>query len=190
MGTVSFDNHGARNTNGIQRLLALVQLVAGAALAGLGAVLLWMLPWEDAMRHLEARHWPTTQARILSVSLVEESHAEGGRQPASQLVLSVIYEYDVAGVRYTGYRASLDDRSDVLDRRLRGIYGRLNFARVMQRAVPVAYDPHAPEQALLDREFDWRAAGWRGGIALGVAVFGVVLAAAAGRPRQTLFPVN
>lgn len=190
MGTVSFGNDGARNSNGVQRILALVQLVAGAALAGVGAVLLWMLPWEDATRHLEARHWPTTQARIVSVSLLEESHMDGGERPASQLVLSVIYEYEVAGTSYTGYRASLNDRSDVLDRRLRSIYGRLNFARVMQRTVPVAYDPHAPEQALLDREFDWNAAAWRGGIALGVAVFGVVLVVAAARPRQTLFPVN
>lgn len=183
MGTVSFENHGARSSNGIQRILALVQFVAGAALAGFGAVLLWMLPWEDAMRHLEARHWPTTQARIVSISLTEESHAEGGGQPASQLVLSVIYEYEVAGALHTGYRASLNDHSDVLDRRLRGLYGRLNFARVTQRTVSVAYDPNAPEQAFLDRNFDWNAAGWHGGIALGVMIFGLGLTASASRTR-------
>lgn len=182
MGTVSVGNVGARKPNGVQRILSLVQLVAGIALAVLGAVLLWMLPWADARQHLEARHWPTTEARIVSVSLVEERHAEGG-EPASQLVLSVIYDYEVAGTHYTGYRASLDDRSDVLDRRLRTIYGRLNFARLMQRPVSVAYDPQAPEQSLLDRAFDWKSAGWRGGIALGVAIFGIALTAAAARAR-------
>jgi hypothetical protein len=50
--------------------------------------------------------------------------------------------------------ASFRDIAAPHDRRLRRLYGRLNFALVTGRAVPVFHDPRSPRRAVLDRGFE------------------------------------
>lgn len=173
MGTLSFG--GTRARHGVSRRPGM-WAVTGLVLALAGAAILFTLPWQQAIIHLKASSWPSAQARIVSASLVEEHYAEPGSDAFSTgLVLSVTYEFEVAGQTYTGYAASLDDRAAAHDRRLQTLYRRLVFAKVTGRSVPVFHDPHEPEHAYLDTAFPAGPTVWRGGLGLACLLVGLGL---------------
>lgn len=185
MGTVSFGGTRARSNRVGKRSGVAVFAMAGAVLAILGAVILATVPWQQMVWHLQARSWPVVEARILSVSLVEERYADPrGNGFSSELVLSAAYEFEVAGNIHAGYAASLSDRADPHDRRLRMLYGKLLFAKVTGRTVPVFHDPEEPEYAYLDIDFAWRQALLRGGLGFGFVLAGLCLLAVPLRPAR------
>lgn len=185
MNTLRFGKSGAGKLSGGQRVLALVHIVVGFLLAALGCAMSLSLPWSEGRAFLASRDWPVAQATILSLSLSEETRTNvRGDDFAPALVLRVSYCFEVDGHMVEGTRATLNDTTATDDRRLRSLYGRLNFARLTGRSVPVAYDPADPSVALLDRNFDWSRPFWRAGIA-GLAILfgaGLALGGLRGRP--------
>ena len=121
--------------------------LAGAALLLLALAAAARLPWAELRLHLDARSWPVAAATIRSVSLSE-------RGMEGELVLAVAYDYELDGVLHHGHMASFRDIAAPHDRRLPRPYGRLNFALVTGRAVPVFHDPRSPGRAVLDRGFE------------------------------------
>jgi hypothetical protein len=130
-----------------------------------------------------ARSWQSTDATISSVRLTEESHVAADRAVQTELILSVTYTYEVDGRSYEGHRAALVDRSDLHDRDLRTLYGKLNFARMTGRTVPVVYDPHASALAYLDTNFDWSAVAVRSSLGVLALGWGLSLFAAMARRK-------
>jgi hypothetical protein len=123
----------------------------------LALVALMRFPWSFLGQYWEARSWPQSTAQLTSVLLREEDLPDfAGIDIVTDLVLEARYVYAVGGERFEGQRASIDDHSDVLDRRLKRLFHDLEFAHVQQRDVEVYYDPDRPERALLDRSFPWR----------------------------------
>ncbi|MEO3387646.1 DUF3592 domain-containing protein [Mesorhizobium sp. CAU 1741] len=188
MSTLGFEGAGRRHAptawkHGVAALFALI----GLAIAGLGATILSDLPWKQVLVDVQTRHWPTTDATVLSVSLHEERpFAATGNTVGAELVLGVSYQYSVGGATYDGVAASYSDRAAVDDRRLPTLYRRLDFARLTGRAVPVSYDPHAPASAYLARDFDWRPIAPRAGLAVIALVFGLALVTRAMRSQRSL----
>lgn len=177
MNSVSFRASGAGTTRTSYRPAALLAALGGALLLALAAGVFARLPWQAMQANLEARNWPVAQGTIRAVSLSERSYmpADGG-EVARELVLRVSYGYEVAGIAREGHRASFADRAEPHDRRLRTLYSRLNFALVTGRAVEVSYDPHAPQEAVLDTGFVWRQAAFDGAVGLLAGLLGLWLA--------------
>ncbi len=171
MSTLGFQGAGRKNASGAWKHVgAAIYALIGLIIAGLGAAVLSNLPWKAGLVHIQARDWPTVPAQILSVSL----HADAGGIEAG-LALDVVYSFEVDGAVIDGSRASYSDVAAPHDRRLRGLYRRLDFARITGRTVAVAYDPRDPGRAYLDRSFDWRAVAPRAGIGLTGLLFGLFL---------------
>ena len=177
-----------KGATGGRTAAAVPSALAGAALLVLAAVAGALLPWAELRLHLEARAWPVTEATLRSVSLSHGRHAPADAEARTgDLVLAVVYDYEVDGTVHEGRRASFADRAGPHDRRLKTLYSRLNFALVTGRPVPVSYDPDVPETAVLDAGFDrWRVVP---GLVLGLGalLFGLrfsfaALRAVAGRP--------
>lgn len=167
--------------------MAFAHVIVGLTLLGLGALALAQQPWHQLQQHVATRNWPTTKANILAVSLHEVRHSNAvGAQGATGLLLGVAYEYEVDGQVFEGTRASFSDLGDTYDRRLRALYRKLDFSRIMQRSVPVSYDPLDPGNAFLDRGLEWQPFLIHGGIALAAIAAGIGLIGGPGRPgRQT-----
>lgn len=114
-------------------------------------------PWPFLGQYWEARSWPEASAQLHSIQLREEDLPDfAGIDIVTDLVLDAQYTYTVDGQSYRGQRASIDDHSDVLDRRLKRLFHDLEFAHVQGREVTAYYDPRQPERVLLDRSFPWR----------------------------------
>lgn len=123
----------------------------------LAVIALSRFPWTFLGQYWEARSWPQASAQLQSVQLREVDLPDfAGIDIITDLVLDARFAYEVDGQRHEGRRASLDDHSDVLDRRLKWLFHDLEFAHVQDREVAVYYDPRQPERALLDRSFPWR----------------------------------
>lgn len=146
--------------------------LAGGLLLALSIAAMSRLPWADWRLHLDARSWPQAQATIRSVSLSERIDAAGAAErPGTELVLAVIYDYEVEGVAHEGRAASFDDTAAAHDRRLKTLYSRLNFALVTGRPVAVFYDPAMPGRAVVDISVEGRRVAAGGGLAaLGAAL--------------------
>ena len=173
---------GAAGALGERSWGAALLVAIGLALAGLSTAVLASLPWPQVAAHLAARGWPAAEARIGSVGLAETAAQDGVRR----LALTVSYAYEVDDAAYEGGRASLFDEAARDDRRLKGLYARLNFARVTGTPVPVFHHPDEPAIALLDRALPWRRVLPGGGAALALLATGLgFLAAAFRRPRAS-----
>lgn len=173
-----------RPRGGWWKAIAAFHALVGVVLAGLGGAMLVKLPWSEGREHIATRNWPTTEARILAVSLHEERHPGAHAESISEMVLGVAYKYEVDGSVFEGTRASFSDQADPFDRRLRSLYRKLDFARIMERTVPVSYDPSDPSSAYLDREFDWNTALMHAGIASSGVIAGFCLLAGTMRRRD------
>lgn len=171
MRTLGFQGAGRKNASSAWKHAgAAIYALIGLIIAGLGAAVLSNLPWKAGLVHIETRDWPTVPAQIISVSLRADT---GGIEAG--LALDVVYRFEVDGAVIDGSRASYADVAPRHDRRLRGLYQRLDFARITGRTVAVAYDPKNPASAYLDRGFDWRAVAPRAGIGLAGLLFGLFL---------------
>lgn len=135
-------------------LAAITLAVLGLALVAGGVSRLAGLPWGEVATSLAAHTWPVAEARIVSTSL-DEIRVPGKHGLASELALTVEYEFDTAHGTVTAKGGSLYDRSSLDDRRLLSLYRRTEFARVMDRTMPVSYDPAAPTRAFLDMSLPW-----------------------------------
>lgn len=178
MSTLSFGKIEVRKASSGQRIFAWIHIVAGFLLAALGAAMIVSLPWSEALQYRAARDWPVAQATILDLKLSELHYADArGTGFVSELALNVTYQFEVAGETVTGTRASFADRTSIDERKLRVLYGRLNFARLMGRTVTVAYHRDDPAIAYLHRGFDWNKAAWRGGLGVlaGLCAAGLML---------------
>ena len=142
----------------------------GLLILVLGVAVFAQAPWRQAAAHLAARSWPTAEATILSISLKQEPG-----QAASELVLSVGYEYEVGDAVFAGSRASLADRSDIDDRRLKTLYRKLVFAKVTGKTMPASYDPVNPASAFLDLSFDWKSGLLFAGLGIALIVVGFAI---------------
>lgn len=183
MRTTSFGTAcGQRHRRVSWPRFALLTLL-GVALTVAGVLSLSRLSWNEARTHLVAGAWPTAEATISSVTLVEESRVRPDRRVETELVLSVVYAYEVDGQLYEGYRGALSDRAALHDRDLRTLYRKLNFARITGRIVPASYDPHEPALAYLDTGFDWKAAAAPFGLGLAAIGWGLSLIGAAARRK-------
>ena len=184
MGTVSFGAAGAGRARAPRRQDTVPAVFLGLFLLALGGLFLATINWNGARLHLAARAWPVAQARVLSVSLAEE-RISGDRGVETELVLKASYEFEVDGERFVGSRIRLSDRARPHDRELMALFGRLNFARLTDRTVPVSYDPVDPAHALLDTGFSWKPAALRAGLGLVALSLGLVLAGGAfGKGRK------
>ncbi len=165
--------------------MAVLAALAGALLLALAAGTAARLPWDDLRLHLDARAWPSVPASIRSVSLAARSRVSGqDAGPASELVLAVTYEYEVAGVVHQGRMASFADLGERHDRRLKTLYSRLNFALVMGRPLSAFHNPDRPEQAVLDRSFDRGRMAGEGLLSALGAAFGLWLVLSPLRRRR------
>ena len=189
MDTASFGAIRARGGRNARHWVRALNVIIGMALAIASFALLTSVPWRQAATHMEARAWPTAEATIVSATLFEDRlpHGEGF---VSELVLSVAYEFEADGERRTGHSASLSDRAEPGDRRLRRLYHRLVFARVTGRTVPAHYDPGNPDRAYLETSFAWRPAILKGLLGLVGVIAGLLFIAPPlrlpGRPAPLL----
>jgi hypothetical protein len=188
MSTTDFDTVARKRPHGAWwKAMAIAHAAVGFILVGLGALTLAHQPWHELQQHIQTRHWPTTQAQILAVSLQEvRQHSGAGDRMVADLLLGVAYEYEVDGQVREGTRASFSDLGDTYDRRLRALYRKLDFARIMQRSVPVSYDPQDPGNAFLDRGFEWQPFLLHGGIALAGIIAGMGLIGGTVRQREAV----
>lgn len=176
MDTASFGGIRARGGRDARHRGRVVNLVIGVALAIASFALLTSVPWRQAATHLEARAWPSAEAAIVSVTLFED-RLPRGEGFVTELVLSAVYEFEAAGELRAGHAASLSDRGEPGDRRLRRLYHRLVFASVTGRTVPAYYDPENPDQAYLETSFAWRPTLLKGLLGLVGMIAGLLLMA-------------
>jgi len=94
---------------------------------------------------LATQSWPTTEGRITSSQIYEDSDEDG-----TSYGLNVSYDYVVNDQRYTGTRISLTDYSSSYNYAT----GLAEKYPVDQR-VPVFYDPADPAKSVLETGANW-----------------------------------
>jgi hypothetical protein len=175
---------GGHKGTGARLTAAAIWASLGLLLLATGLTMLDKVAWGEASAHLAARNWPVADATVMSVSL-DEIPGEGSAVPTLQL--SVLYTFDLGDERIEGTRAGLSDVGDLHDRRLKALYGRLQFARVTGRTLPVFYDPAEPALAYLDTDFAWKDSFLNAGLGLALMVGGGAALATAMTPRTRRF---
>lgn len=179
---MAYVSHGAeegrRASHRGTGLAALVLALLGLVMVGAGAAQISGMAWSQAATAFAARSWPVAEARILSVA-IDEIRIPGPGGVASELALSVAYEFEAGAAVVSAAGASLADRSGPEDRRLLSLFRRIEFARLTGRTMPAAYDPADPSRAYLDTRFPWRDALPRLGLGALFLLFGAQLLARA-----------
>lgn len=175
---------GGRKGTGVRLTAAAIWSLVGLFLLTAGLAMLGKVAWAEASAHFSARNWPIAEATVMSASL-DEITGEGSAAPMLQL--SVLYTFDRRDEHVESTRAGLSDVGPLHDRRPKALYGRLQFARVTGRTLPVFYHPTEPSLAYLDTDFAWKDNLLNAGLRLAFMAGGAVALATAMTLRTRRF---
>ena len=177
----------ASRTDKKQTMLGLFVLALFAmpfAAAGLGILLFMTAPMVYDWARMQA--WQSVPAHVDSATLQTHKSSKGG----ASYSVSTRYRYQVAGVEYTGNRASITTRADNIGSFQEQLGYRLQGAERTGEPVPVWVNPAQPSESIVDRSLRPGLLALQLGLALVFGAFGgnIMLWAARtlwGRLRQS-----
>ncbi|PIF25911.1 uncharacterized protein DUF3592 [Acidovorax sp. 56] len=152
-----------------QTLLGLVMLAVLAvpfAAAGLGILLFMTAPMVYDWARMQT--WNSVPAQVDSATLQSHKPSKGG----TTYRVSTHYRYQVAGVEYTGDRASITTRADNIGSFQERLGHRLQSAERTGEPVPVWVNPAQPAESVVDRSLRPGLLALQLGLALVFGAFG------------------
>ena len=152
-----------------QTLLGLVMLAVLAvpfAAAGLGILLFMTAPMVYDWARMQT--WHSVPAQVDSATLQTHKSSKGG----ASYSVSTRYRYQVAGVEYTGNRASITTRADNIGSFQEQLGYRLQGAERTGEPVPVWVNPAQPSESIVDRSLRPGLLALQLGLALVFGAFG------------------
>ena len=168
----------ASRTDKKQTMLGLFMLALFAmpfAAAGLGILLFMTAPMVYDWARMQA--WHSVPAQVDSATLQSHKPSKGG----TTYSVSTRYRYQVAGVEYTGDRASLTTRADNIGSFQEQLGHRLQGAERTGEPVPVWVNPAQPTESIVDRSLRPGLLALQLGLALAFGAFGGHLLVRMGR---------
>ena len=168
----------ASRTDKKQTMLGLFMLALFAmpfAAAGLGILLFMTAPMVYDWARMQA--WHSVPAQVDSATLQSHKPSKGG----TTYSVSTRYRYQVAGVEYTGDRASLTTRADNIGSFQEQLGHRLQGAERTGEPVTVWVNPAQPTESIVDRSLRPGLLALQLGLALAFGAFGGHLLVRMGR---------
>ena len=168
----------ASRTDKKQTMLGLFMLALFAmpfAAAGLGILLFMTAPMVYDWARMQA--WHSVPAQVDSATLQSHKPSKGG----TTYSVSTRYRYQVAGVEYTGDRASLTTRADNIGSFQEQLGHRLQGAERTGEPVTVWVNPAQPTESIVDRSLRPGLLALQLGLALAFGGFGGHLLVRMGR---------
>ncbi len=168
----------ASRTDKKQTMLGLFMLALFAmpfAAAGLGILLFMTAPMVYDWARMQA--WHSVPAQVDSATLQSHKPSKGG----TTYSVSTRYRYQVAGVEYTGDRASLTTRADNIGSFQEQLGHRLQGAERTGEPVTVWVNPAQPTESIVDRSLRPGLLALQLGLALAFGGFGGNLLVRMGR---------
>ena len=168
----------ASRTDKKQTMLGLFMLALFAmpfAAAGLGILLFMTAPMVYDWARMQA--WHSVPAQVDSATLQSHKPSKGG----TTYSVSTCYRYQVAGVEYTGDRASLTTRADNIGSFQEQLGHRLQGAERTGEPVTVWVNPAQPTESIVDRSLRPGLLALQLGLALAFGGFGGNLLVRMGR---------
>ena len=159
----------ASRTDKKQTMLGLFVLALFAmpfAAAGLGILLFMTAPIVYDWARMQA--WQSVPAQVDSATLQTHKSSKGG----ASYSVSTRYRYQVAGVEYTGNRASITTRADNIGSFQEQLGYRLQGAERTGEPVPVWVNPAQPSESIVDRSLRPGLLALQLGLALVFGAFG------------------
>ena len=164
-----------------ERKQTLIGLLIGAVLAvpfaaaGLGILLFMTAPMVYDWARMQA--WHSVPAQVDSATLQSHKPSKGG----TTYSVSTRYRYQVAGVEYTGDRASITARADNIGSFQEQLGYRLQGAQHTGEPVMVWVNPAQPTESIVDRSLRPGLLALQLGLALAFGGFGGNLLVRMGR---------
>ncbi len=147
-------------------LLVLAVFAVPFAAAGLGILLFMTAPMVYDWARMQT--WQSVSAQVESATLQSHTSSKGG----TSYSVSTRYRYQVAGVEYTGSRASITSRADNIGSFQERLGHKLQGAQRTGQPVPVWVNPAQPDESIVDRSLRPGLLALQLGLALVFGAFG------------------